>query len=116
MQRSHTPAQSRYHRHARIRAVMQGTADRPRLVVFRSLKHISAQLVDDRHGRTLVSVADLKTAKGTKAERAAVVGRQLAELALAKKISRVVFDRGGYKFHGRVKALADAARQAGLIF
>lgn len=104
-------------RHRRIRATMSGTAYRPRLVVFRSLAHIEAQLIDDTTGTTLVAVHDrqLKT-KGTKTERAAAVGTAVAEQAKTKKITSVVFDRGGFKFHGRVKALADAARTGGLTF
>ncbi len=97
---------------------MTGTAERPRLVVFRSLKHITAQVIDDKAGKTLASASDaeLKGKAGTKSERAAAVGKLIAEKAVAKKITTVVFDRGGYLFHGRVKILADAARQAGLTF
>ncbi len=96
---------------------MSGTAERPRLAVFRSLKHISAQLIDDMASKTLISVSDLtlKT-KGKKSELAAAVGTELATKAKAQKISSVVFDRGGHRYHGRVKALAEAARQAGLTF
>lgn len=114
---SRTLATARYRRHARVRAKISGTATRPRLVVFRSVAHIEAQLVDDVSGKTLVAVSDrtLK-AKGTKTERATAVGQALAKVALEKKHSVVVFDRGGYQFHGRVKALADAARSAGLTF
>ncbi len=109
--------QARHRRHRRIRASVRGTAARPRLAVFRSLKHISAQLIDDQHGLTLVSAADREiTAPGKKSERAAAVGELIATKAKAKKITAVVFDRGGYLYHGRVKALAEAARQAGLTF
>lgn len=104
-------------RHRRIRAILSGTAFRPRLVVFRSLAHIEAQLIDDVKGITLVAVNDRQLKiKGTKTERATAVGKTLAEQATAKKIVNVVFDRGGFKYHGRVKALAEAARAGGLTF
>lgn len=104
-------------RHRRIRAILSGTAYRPRLVVFRSLAHIEAQLIDDVKGHTLVAVSDRQLkAKGTKTERATAVGVALAEQAKAKKIINVVFDRGGFQYHGRVKALAEAARTGGLKF
>jgi len=102
-------------RHKRVRAKIFGTLDVPRLVVFRSLHHMEAQLVDDLKGHTLVSAND-KQIKGTKTERAAAVGKALAEAAQKNKIFQVVFDRGGYQYHGRVKALAEAARKAGLKF
>lgn len=110
--------EARQFRHNRVRANISGTAKLPRLVVSRSVKHIVAQLVDDRAGKTLVMVSDrqLATATGTKSERATAVGKLLAEQAKAKNILTVVFDRGGHRFHGRVKALAESARQAGLIF
>jgi len=117
-----TPPLSKSHarqrRHRRVRFNVRGTAQRPRLVVFRSLRHIQAQLIDDRAAHTLVVVTDesLPNIKGPKTARATMVGQQLAKLATAKKIATVVFDRGGYRFHGRVKALADAARQGGLKF
>lgn len=96
---------------------VRGTLHRPRLVVFRSAEHIEAQLIDDVAGRTIATVNDrqLKT-KGTKTERAAAVGSAIAAKAVAAKITAVVFDRGGYAYHGRIKALADAARGAGLTF
>ena len=108
--------------HARVRTRVEGTSERPRLCVYRSLSHIYAQVVDDRSGRTLVSASSLD--KGTKKQlkgggnvaAAKVVGKAIAERAKAAKIGKVVFDRGGYKYHGRVKALADAAREAGLQF
>lgn len=102
----------------RTRVHIRSTADRPRLTVFRSLKHMSAQIVDDKTGKTLVGASDLelKSAKGTKVEKAAAVGKLLAKKAVEKNIEKVVFDRGAYKFHGRVKALADAAREGGLEF
>lgn len=109
-------------RHRRIRQVVRGTAGRPRLVVFRSLKHIYVQLVDDEHGATLVTVGSLtKELRGSgkpggNIAAAKAVGELVARRAKDKGIERVVFDRAGYKYHGRVKALADAARAAGLAF
>jgi large subunit ribosomal protein L18 len=113
--------QKRGHVHDRIRKKMQGTEERPRLNVYRSLNHIYVQVVDDLHGKTLVSAS---TAEGKKEDRrtggnvaaAKVVGKTIAERAKAKGVTKVVFDRGGYIYHGRVKALADAAREAGLQF
>jgi len=106
--------------HKRIREKMLGTAERPRLNVYRSLNHIYAQLIDDMSGKTLVS-ASTKTGKSPKKgtgniASAKEVGKTIAELAKAKGVNIVVFDRGGYIYHGRVKALADAAREAGLLF
>jgi len=109
-------AQRRYKRHLRIRNKITGTPERPRLVVFRSLKHIYAQLVDDTKSKTIMTVSDLSVEQGKKSERAAEVGRQLAERAKAAGISRVVFDRAGYRYHGRIKAVADGARKGGLEF
>jgi large subunit ribosomal protein L18 len=104
-------------RHKRIRAKISGAKERPRLSVFRSNKHIFLQLIDDSAGKTLVSASDLKMKKkGTKTEIAKEVGKELAKLAKAKKIKKVVFDRGGYKYHGRVKASAEGAREGGLEF
>ncbi len=112
---------ARTRRKKRIRKHIHGTAERPRLAVFRSLKHIYAQLIDDTANRTLFSVSDLspkvKTEikeKATKSEKSVLVGKYLTEKALAKKIRRAVFDRSGFKYHGRVKLLAEAAREAGL--
>ena len=110
-----TRQELRYRRHLRIRNRVIGTAERPRLVVFRSLKHITAQLVDDVAHRTLLTVTDA-AASGTKTAKAAEVGKRLAEAAKAKGVARVVFDRAGYRYHGRVKALADGAREGGLEF
>jgi large subunit ribosomal protein L18 len=105
--------------HERIRARVSGSAGRPRLAVYRSLKHIYAQVIDDRAGRTLVSASSndkgRKVAGGNIAG-AKEIGRAVAERAKEKGITRVVFDRGGHLYHGRVKALADAAREAGLEF
>jgi len=103
-------------RHRRIRAKISGSSERPRLVVFRSLKHNFAQLVDDATKVTLASASDLKIKKGTKSEKAKLVGEELAKKAKEKKIEACVFDRNGYKYHGRVKALADGAREGGLKF
>jgi large subunit ribosomal protein L18 len=103
-------------RHLRVRKKVAGTAERPRLVVFRSDKHIYAQLVDDDAGRTIATVSSLKVANGKKTEKASEVGKQVAVVAKGKGITRVVFDRGGYKYHGRVKAVADGAREGGLEF
>ncbi len=105
----------RIRRHIKIRSKVSGTAERPRLVVLRTLTHISAQIIDDTKGLTLVSSNDTKE-KGTKTEKAVEVGKDLAKKAVEKKIEAVVFDRNGYKYHGRVKALADAAREGGLKF
>ena len=108
---------ARQRRQRRIRATIKGTASRPRLAVFRSLKHITAQLIDDQRGVTLVTASDLTAkAKGTKMDKAKSVGQAIAAAGLAKKITTVVFDRGGNKYHGRIKALADAAREVGLTF
>ena len=112
----------RFRRRRHVRKKVFGTSDRPRVSVFRSLKHIYVQLVDDNKGRTLASAStmdpDVRTeAKGLgKAEQARVVGRVLATRALEKGVKKVVFDRSGYKYHGRVKALAEAAREGGLDF
>ena len=111
-----TRAEKRVRRHLRVRNRITGTADRPRLVVFRSLKHIYAQLVDDTASRTLATVSDLGIEQGKKGERASEVGKLIAERAKSAGITRVVFDRAGYRYHGRIKAVADGARQGGLEF
>lgn len=103
-------------RHARIRSRIMGTAERPRLAVFRSNKFIYAQLIDDVAGVTLAAASDMKAGKGTKSERAAIVGSEIAQGAKKHNISSVVFDRGGFAYTGRVQALADAARAGGLNF
>jgi large subunit ribosomal protein L18 len=103
-------------RAARVRAVIRGTAERPRLSVFRSQKHISAQVIDDASGRTLASAQDVKLGKLSPLERAQKVGTLVAESAKKVGVTTVIFDRGSYLFHGRVKALAEAARAAGLQF
>lgn len=112
----------RLRRHTRIRKKVQGTTDRPRLVVHRGAKNISAQLIDDTKGITLVSAASFdqnlrsKVKYGGNMEAAKAVGAQIAKLAKEKSVTQVVFDRGGFPFHGRVKALAEAARQNGLQY
>jgi len=126
--------EKRYRRHRRIRAKIFGTVKVPRLCVFRSAKHIYAQLIDDERGRTIAVVSDLEIKKQTRKEKvekkkegekkamtrkvtlAYKVGKLIAEKALKKKIEKVIFDRASYKYHGRVKALADGAREGGLKF
>jgi len=105
----------RYRRHLRVRKRVSGTAERPRLVVFRSLKHIYAQLVDDTTSRTLATVSDHKLT-GKKSEKSTEVGKLIAQKAKDAGCSSVVFDRAGYRYHGRVKAVADGAREGGLEF
>jgi large subunit ribosomal protein L18 len=104
--------------HKRIRRKVRGSTERPRLAVYRSLNHIYAQVIDDERGQTLASASttekDLRGGTGGNIEAAVRIGRTIAERALAAGISQVVFDRGGYLYHGRVKALTDAAREAGL--
>jgi large subunit ribosomal protein L18 len=111
-----TTRQARARRHKRVRKKIFGTADRPRLVVFRSNHGIEAQLVDDGEGKTLAAASwlALKGFKGKKTEQAAEVGKLLAQNAKQADIEEAVFDRGGYLYHGRVKALADGAREGGL--
>src|SRR3989344_4266801 len=112
-----SPKERLERRHARIRASVKGTHERPRLSVFRSSKHIQAQIIDDEKGITLVSVSDLKIKKkGIKQERAVYIGEELAKKALEKGIKKVVFDRGGFRYQGRIRALADAVRKGGLSF
>ena len=116
------PRVARHRRHIRVRAKVKGTTSRPRLCVFRSLNHIYAQVIDDSQGHTLAFASTLDPEiKGevidkVKTGEAELVGSQIAKRALEREIKQVVFDRGGYKYHGRVKALAEAARQAGLKF
>jgi large subunit ribosomal protein L18 len=114
-----TVRQARERRHRRVRKGISGTAERPRLVVFRSNRGIAAQLVDDVAGKTLAAASSLglaKSFKGNKVAQAAEVGKALASAAKSAGIETAVFDRGGYLYHGRVKALADAAREGGLKF
>ncbi|HJP40793.1 MAG TPA: 50S ribosomal protein L18, partial [Dehalococcoidia bacterium] len=115
-----TRGKARKRRHARVRRTVSGTLDRPRLNVFRTLSHIYAQVIDDVDGKTVTAASDVEkeisseTEGKNKTESAKVVGRVIAERAKAIGISSVVFDRGGYQYHGRVKALAESAREAGL--
>jgi large subunit ribosomal protein L18 len=115
-------ATARERRHIRVRKKVHGTPERPRLNVFRSLEHIYAQIIDDEQGVTLVSASTIEnelrgeTGGMKKAEQAKVVGKTLAQRAKVKGIETVVFDRGGYPYHGRVKALADGSREGGLVF
>ncbi len=111
---------ARRKRHDRIRLRLAGTDARPRLAVFRSLNHIYAQVIDDASGRTLAAASttekELRGSSSKKSEEAAVVGRLIAQRAKAAGVERVVFDRAGFRYHGRIKSLADAAREAGLEF
>ena len=123
MRTIHAPkgrSQLRYRRHLRVRQKVAGTGERPRLVVFRSLKHIYAQLVNDDLGVTLLAVGDsskeIEVEGGGKVARGKAVGKLLAEKAKAAGITKVVFDRAGYRYHGRVQAVADGAREGGLEF
>ena len=122
MKRTKTPQAARVRRHARLRRRITGTPERPRLAVFRSLSHIYAQVIDDVSRTTLAAASDMEPAlKGRlsgkkKAEVATIIGEVVAERAKSKGLDRVVFDRGGYPFHGRIKALAEAARAGGLDF
>lgn len=120
--------EKRYRRHRRIRAKIRGTSEKPRLFAFRSNNHIYVQLIDDDKGKIIVAVSDLELKKGptsakasagkkkTKTDKAKEVGKLIAKEALEKKIEKAVFDRGGYKYHGRIKALAEGAREGGLKF
>jgi len=122
MKKTATPRAARIRRHQRVRRNVTGTPERPRLAVFRSLSHIYAQVINDVERRTIVSASDVETDVKAKAagkkkqEVAAMIGELIAERAKAQGVTRVVFDRGGFVFHGRVKALAEAARQGGLDF
>ena len=123
MRAIHSPksrSDRRYRRHLRVRTRVVGTAERPRLVVFRSLKHIYAQLVNDDQGVTLLGVSDasegVDTTTAGKVNRAKATGKLLAEKAKAAGVTKVVFDRAGYRYHGRVQAVAEGAREGGLEF
>jgi large subunit ribosomal protein L18 len=111
---------ARQKRHERIRLSLSGTSERPRLAVFRSLNHIYAQVIDDGSGKTLAAAStvekELRGSKQTKTEEAKVVGRLVAERAKTAGVEHVVFDRAGFRYHGRIKSLAEAAREAGLDF
>ncbi len=113
-----TVREARVRRHKRVRGKVRGTAERPRLAVFRSNRGIAAQLIDDVEGKTLAAASwlNLKSFSGSKSEQAAEVGKLLAQNAKKAGVERAVFDRGGYLYHGRVKALADGAREGGLSF
>ena len=106
----------RERRHKSVRIRVSGTESRPRLAVFRSSSHIYVQIIDDVANKTLVSESDLKVKTGTKKERAMAVGESIAKKAIAKKITHVVFDRGGFKYHGRIAEIAQGARKGGLQF
>ena len=106
----------RLKKHLRVRKKINGIKECPRLAVFRSNQHIYGQIIDDQAGRTLVSATDLKIQKKTKSDRAFEVGRVLAERAIEKGVKKVIFDRGGFIYHGRVKRLAEGAREGGLEF
>ena len=112
----HTTGRER--RHNRVRYRVRGTGDKPRLSIFRSNTQVVCQLIDDTKGVTLAAASgkDLKQPKGTKTERAAMVGELLADRALERQVKAIVFDRGGYKYHGRIKAVAESLRQKGLQF
>ena len=120
MNKSIIKKQKRVKRHLKIRSRISGTAERPRLVVYKSLKHIYAQIVDDSIGKTIVNIAssskEYTAIKGNKKEKAEKIGEAIAKKAIEKGIKKIVFDRNGYKYHGRVKILADSARKAGLVF
>lgn len=111
-----TKQERRQRRHVRTRAKMSGTAEKPRLVVFKSLNFTYGQLVDDSAGKTLAEASDMKIKKGTKSEKAMEVGKTLAEKAKKAGVESCVFDRNGYAYHGRIKALAEGAREGGLKF
>ena len=112
----HLYQDKRTKRHLRVRSKIWGTSDRPRLVVFRSLKHVSAQLIDDEARKTLLAVTDIGQKLHPGIKRGEYVGQKIAAAALSKGIKKVVFDRGGYLYHGQVKTLAESARAGGLEF
>lgn len=116
MKKTNSKVQSRTRRHARIRAKISGTADKPRLSVFKSNKHISVQLIDDASGKTLASVHSRDVKGKGMMEKSVKVGEEIAKKAAALKVSTIVFDRGGFIYTGAVKALADGARAGGLKF
>ncbi len=116
MTKTLSKSEQRNRRHRRIRAKVSGTAERPRFAIFKSLNYIYAQLIDDTNRVTLVSASDMGLKGKTKTERAKLAGEAIAKAAKAKGISTVVFDRGGFIYTGRVRAIADGAREAGLVF
>lgn len=107
---------ARQARHTKVRKKVVGSIERPRVAVYRSGQHIYAQIIDDTTGKTIAAASDLKIKAGTKTERAVQVGETLAKKALQAKITKIVFDRGGFLYHGRVKALAEGLRKEGLEF
>ncbi len=108
--------ENRISKHKRIRKVVVGTTERPRVSIYRSTQHIYAQIIDDTKGQTILSASDVKLKTGAKTERARSVGENLAKEALNKKIKKIVFDRGGFKYQGRIVALAEGLRKGGLEF
>ncbi|MCI0532793.1 50S ribosomal protein L18 [bacterium] len=108
--------EKRIRRHGRVRSMIFGTENRPRLSIYRSNKAIFAQIINDKKGQTLLSVSDKDFSAKTKTLRAALAGKKIAEAAAGKKISRVIFDRGGFRYTGRIKAFADGAREGGMQF
>lgn len=119
MSTKQTTRAARVRRHTRVRRRVTGTAEQPRLAVFRSNQHIYAQIIDDEAGRTLAAASDVEAAlkgDGSKSERARQVGAAVAQRVKAQGVTSVVFDRGGFRYAGRVQALADAAREEGLVF
>lgn len=116
MAKTNPRSRSRLRRKKHIKKIVRGTSDCPRLSVFRSAKHIYAQVIDDSTGRTLASASTLKSTGGSNKDAAKAVGAVVAERALAAEVSKVVFDRNGFLYHGRVAALAEGAREAGLKF
>ena len=113
---AHNLREKRIVRHRRVRAKIKGTSKLPRLSVFRSSKYIYLQVIDDAAGKTLFGISDRSIEKGTKFEKAYKLGKAAAGKILEKNIKKIVFDRGGFRYHGRVKALADGLREGGLIF
>ncbi len=116
MKESRNKLWHRQRRAHRVRTKIRGTSQRPRLCVFRSLKHLSVQIIDDQKRQTLASASDCEVKRGKSVEQAKLVGKLIAERAAKKKIGMVAFDRGSYAYHGQVKALADGARESGLKF
>ena len=107
---------NRARRHSRVRAKITGTKNRPRVAVFKSNQYIYVQVIDDESGKTLLSIYDIKTKKGRKSDKASEIGKSLASKMKEKGLAEAVFDRGGFKFHGRIKALAEGLRKGGVKF
>lgn len=116
MKKTNVKADQRQRRHARIRARISGTMEKPRLSVFKSNRHMYAQLIDDTSGVTIIGISSEKTEGKNMMEKSKVLGKMIAEAALGKKITSIVFDRGGFKYTGKIKLFADAAREGGLKF